>query len=328
MRPMTHSVASFVDGRWVLDAPGGTLDIRNPARLDEKVAEARLGDATSFVQACRAAREAQVAWARVPAPVRGRAIQQLGRLVEENAEALARIMTREIGKPIKESRGSVQEVIDTCNFFVSEGRRLYGMTVPSELPDKQLFTFRNPVGVAAIVTAGNFPVAVPSWYLVPALLCGNAVVWKPADYAAASAHALFELFAHGGGPANRCAVRPPPAAAMPRAWRQEPHGDPARRRPRSRRRGRAVQRLRHRGPALHVTGHRHRPRGRPRRLPRALHRGRRRRTDRRPHQGCRLRPDARRAVCAAVRGLARRDRRPSSGEWLDRGRAHHTGQPA
>ena len=75
---MTHSVSSFIDGTWVQDAPGGTLDIRNPARLDEKVAEARLGDATSFVQACRAAREAQMAWARVPAPVRGRAIQQLG----------------------------------------------------------------------------------------------------------------------------------------------------------------------------------------------------------------------------------------------------------
>jgi acyl-CoA reductase-like NAD-dependent aldehyde dehydrogenase len=199
---MTHSVASFVDGKWVQDAPGGTLDIRNPARLDEKVAEARLSDATSFVQACRAAREAQMAWARVPAPVRGRAIQQLGRLVEENAEALARIMTREIGKPIKESRGSVQEVIDTCNFFVSEGRRLYGMTVPSELPDKQLFTFRNPVGVAAIVTAGNFPVAVPSWYLVPALLCGNAVVWKPAEYAPATSQALAALFAHAGFPSG------------------------------------------------------------------------------------------------------------------------------
>ena len=132
--------------------------------------------------------------------MRGRAIQQLGRLVEDNAETLARIMTREIGKPIAEARGSVQEVVDTCNFFVSEGRRLYGMTVPSELPDKQLFTFRNPVGVAAIVTAGNFPVAVPSWYLVPALLCGNAAVWKPAEYAPATSEALAQLFLHAGFP--------------------------------------------------------------------------------------------------------------------------------
>src|SRR5438046_2386854 len=81
-----------------------------------------------------------------------------------------------------------------------EGRRLYGQTVPSEMHDKQLFTFRTPVGVAVIITAGNFPVAVPSWYLVPALLCGNTVVWKPAEYAAASAQAMAELFLHGGLP--------------------------------------------------------------------------------------------------------------------------------
>jgi aldehyde dehydrogenase (NAD+) len=92
--------------------------------------------------------------------------------------------------------------VDTCTFFASEGRRLYGMTVPSELADKQLLTFRNPVGVATIVTAGNFPVAVPSWYLVPALLCGNAAVWKPAEYAPATSEALAQLFLHAGFPAG------------------------------------------------------------------------------------------------------------------------------
>ncbi len=94
----------------------------------------------------------------------------------------------------------MQEVVDTCTFFAGEGRRLYGQTVPSEMSDKQLFTFRVPVGVAAIVTAGNFPVAVPSWYLVPALLCGNAAVWKPAEYTPAIAQAFTELFAAGGLP--------------------------------------------------------------------------------------------------------------------------------
>ncbi len=197
---MARTVSSSIAGRTREDAPGGTQDVPNPARLDEIVATVGLADATTFVEACAAARNAQRDWARVPAPVRGRAIQQLGRLVEDNAETLARIMTREIGKPIAEARGSVQEVVDTCNFFVSEGRRLYGMTVPSELPDKQLFTFRNPVGVAAIVTAGNFPVAVPSWYLVPALLCGNAAVWKPAEYAPATSEALAQLFLHAGFP--------------------------------------------------------------------------------------------------------------------------------
>ena len=113
---------------------------------------------------------------------------------------MARLVTREIGKPYAESLGEVQEIIDTCDFFVAEGRRLYGQTVPSEMPDKQLFTFRMPVGVAAIITAGNFPVAVPAWYLVPALLCGNAVVWKPAEYAPALGDALAELFRAGGVP--------------------------------------------------------------------------------------------------------------------------------
>ena len=161
-----------------------------------------LGDAATFVDACRAARAAQKEWAAVPAPARGRVIAQVGRLVEANKEALATLVTREIGKPYPEALGEVQEIIDTCDFFLGEGRRLYGQTVPSEMPDKQLFTFRVPVGVAAIITAGNFPVAVPSWYLVPAILCGNAVVWKPAEYSAALGDALAELFHAGGVPAG------------------------------------------------------------------------------------------------------------------------------
>ncbi|MGH2825099.1 MAG: aldehyde dehydrogenase family protein, partial [Thermoleophilaceae bacterium] len=152
----TRTVGSIIAGQARED--GRRVESRNPANLEELVCEAWLGDAGTFVDACRAAREAQSAWAATPAPVRGKAIGRIGRLVEDNKEALARLLTREIGKPYPESLGEVQEIVDTCDFFVSEGRRLYGQTVPSELPDKQLFTFRNPVGVAAIVTAGNFPV--------------------------------------------------------------------------------------------------------------------------------------------------------------------------
>jgi acyl-CoA reductase-like NAD-dependent aldehyde dehydrogenase len=195
-----RAVTSYIGGAPASGAPGGTLQSVNPANTDEVVAEIQLGDAGTFVEACRAARGAQQAWAQTPAPQRGRAIQQIGRLVEDNKEALARIVTREIGKPYSEALGEVQEIIDTCDFFLGEGRRLYGQTVPSEMHDKQLFTFRVPVGSAAIITAGNFPVAVPSWYLVPALLCGNTVVWKPAEYAAASAQAMADLFLHGGLP--------------------------------------------------------------------------------------------------------------------------------
>lgn len=197
---MSRTVSSIIAGRPASDAPGGRDVSTNPAKTEEAVAEVALGDASTFVAACEAARAAQLEWAAVPAPVRGRAIQQFGRLVEENKEALSRLVTREIGKPYPESLGEVQEIIDTANFFVGEGRRLYGQTVPSEMPDKQLFTFRTPVGVAAIITAGNFPVAVPAWYLVPALLCGNAVVWKPAEYAPATAEALAQLFLHAGLP--------------------------------------------------------------------------------------------------------------------------------
>jgi alpha-ketoglutaric semialdehyde dehydrogenase len=198
--PVTRTVASIIGGQTAEDAPGGRTISINPARIEETVAEVLLGDAATFVEACRAAREAQAGWAATPAPVRARVVQKIGRIVESNKEALARLVTREIGKPYTESLGEVQEIIDTCDFFSGEGRRLYGQTVPSEMPDKQLFTFRVPVGVAAIITAGNFPVAVPSWYLVPAITCGNALVWKPAEYSPAIADALAQLFLHGGLP--------------------------------------------------------------------------------------------------------------------------------
>ncbi|MFG1615316.1 aldehyde dehydrogenase family protein [Nonomuraea wenchangensis] len=195
---MSRQIMSVVGGKEA--ASTATYDSTNPARPAEVVARVGLADAATFAAACRAAAEAQREWAKVPAPVRGRVIASIGRLVEANAEALARLVTEEIGKPYAEALGEVREIVDTCDFFLGEGRRLYGQTVPSEMPDKNLFTFRNPVGVAAVITAGNFPVAVPSWYLVPALLCGNAVVWKPAEYAAASAHAMFELFTAAGLP--------------------------------------------------------------------------------------------------------------------------------
>jgi aldehyde dehydrogenase (NAD+) len=107
-----------------------------------------------------------------------------------------------MGKPVREARGSVQEAIDTAEFFQSEGRRLYGQTVPSELPQKELFTYRRAVGVVAAITAGNFPIAVPSWKLVPAILCGNAVVWKPSDDAPGVAELFAELWRRAGLPAG------------------------------------------------------------------------------------------------------------------------------
>src|ERR687890_956281 len=192
-----RTVSSIIDGEPV---PGGRIEAStNPARLDEVVGEVAFTDAGTFVAAAEAAKKAQGVWAAVPAPVRGRAIAHIGRLIEDSAEALARLVTAEIGKPYGEALGEVREIIDTCDFFLGEGRRLYGQTVPSEMPDKQLFTFRKPVGGVAVIPAGNFPVAVPAWYIVPALLAGNTVVWKPAEYSAVVSAAFHELFVRGGG---------------------------------------------------------------------------------------------------------------------------------
>ena len=196
---MARSIVSIVNGRPAEGPAAGVVDSPNPSRLTDVVAEVTLADAGTFAAACAAAKQAQPLWADIPAPVRGRTVAAIGRIVEANKEALARLVTRELGKPYPEALGEVQEIIDTCDFFLGEGRRLYGQTVPSEMPDKQLFTFRDPVGVVAVITAGNFPVAVPSWYLIPALLCGNAVVWKPAEYSPACGAALFELIVRGGG---------------------------------------------------------------------------------------------------------------------------------
>src|ERR1700677_3908294 len=197
---MNRNVTSVIAGHEETGAPGGRFRSVNPAATSEVVAEVALGSAKTFADAARAGRAAEAAWADVPAPVRGRAIAHIGRLVEANAGALARLVTREVGKPYAEALGEVQEIVDTCDFFVGGGGRLYGGTVPSEMRDKALFTFRMPVGTLAVITAGNFPVAVPSWYLVPALLCGNTAVWKPAEYSAAVATALYELFVAGGLP--------------------------------------------------------------------------------------------------------------------------------
>lgn len=173
---------------------------KNPANLSEIVAKTSGSTSAQIISALERAKNAQRKWAAIPAPARGRVIANVGRLVEKNKENLSKLVTKEMGKVFKEALGEVQEVIDTCDFFLGEGRRLYGQTVPSEMPNKNLFTYRMPVGNVFIITAGNFPAAVPSWYLVPALLAGNSVVWKPSEFTPAVAHALTKLFHAGGIP--------------------------------------------------------------------------------------------------------------------------------
>jgi len=151
-------------------------------------------------KAAKAARDAFQTWKEVPAPVRGEIVGRIGSALIANKEKLAKVITREIGKTLREARGEVQEAIDTCHFFQSEGRRLYGQTVPSELPNKEITTYRRPVGVCGILAANNFPLAVPSWKIIPAILCGNTVVWKPSDDAPTIAYLFARCMMDAGLP--------------------------------------------------------------------------------------------------------------------------------
>jgi len=153
----------------------------NPANREDILGTFANASLEECREACLQAKKGLEIWKKTPAPIRAGIISNFGKLIEKNKEALSQILTREMGKPIKEARGDVQEAIDTCYFFVSEGRRLYGQTVPSEMSNKELFTYRRPVCVFACITAGNFPFAVPSWYFIPALVCGNTCVWKPSE---------------------------------------------------------------------------------------------------------------------------------------------------
>jgi alpha-ketoglutaric semialdehyde dehydrogenase len=153
-------------------------------------------------QAAKAAADAFTKWKSTPAPIRGAIIGRIGRIIEEQKEKLAKVITREIGKTPREAMGEVQEAIDTCQFFQSEGRRLYGQTVPSEMHRKELFTYRRPIGVVGMITAGNFPMAVPSWKIIPAILCGNTVVWKPSEDAPTIAYLFMRAMVDAGLPAG------------------------------------------------------------------------------------------------------------------------------
>lgn len=192
------NACSYINGEWSVGTTA--LKTLNPADTTIAVGEFTEASGEEIIRAAQAARSASKKWASTPAPVRGGIIGQFGSLVASNKEALALVLTQEIGKPYREALGSVQEVIDTCVFFASEGRRLYGQTVPSEMPHKELFTYRRPIGVFGCITAGNFPVAVPAWYFVPALVAGNTCVWKPSEDALLTSYFFTELLHHSGVP--------------------------------------------------------------------------------------------------------------------------------
>ncbi len=177
-----------------------TFESRNSSNLSDVVGIFPEATKEQVRAACDAAAQAFKIWSRTPAPIRGEVIGNIGKAITREKEALSQLVCREMGKTLKEARGDVQEAIDTCHFFQSEGRRLYGQTVPSEMQNKELMTYRRPLGVVGIVTAGNFPVAVPAWKIIPALVTGNTIVWKPSEDAPACAYAMVQLMSEAGLP--------------------------------------------------------------------------------------------------------------------------------
>lgn len=195
---MTRRFTHIIDGKPV-DSPSAFLS-RNSSDLEDVIGAFPEATREQVRAACAAARRAFATWGKTPAPIRGQIIGSIGKAIEREKEALSRLVSREMGKTLKEARGDVQEAIDTCHFFQSEGRRLYGQTVPSEMPRKELMTYRRPLGVVSIITAGNFPVAVPSWKIIPALVTGNTIVWKPSEDCPAASYALVKLIEEAGLP--------------------------------------------------------------------------------------------------------------------------------
>ena len=191
---------NIINGRLKSSSDGSTFLSVNPANLSDEVGEFPLSTREDVHDAIAAAREALASWSSTPAPTRGQIIGNMGRLLMEHKEDLVRLQAREIGKTVKECGGEIQEAIDTSLFFQSEGRRLYGQTVNSELPDKELFTYRRPLGVCGIINACNFPSAVPFWKMIPAIICGNTCVWKSPQDSPLLSFALARVMHEAGLP--------------------------------------------------------------------------------------------------------------------------------
>ena len=197
---MAKKFQNFINGKWVDAKSGQTFENRNPANWDELVGTFPKSSKDDVDEAVRTARSAFEKWRLMPAPKRGDILRTVGDIMVAKKEELARQMTREMGKVLAETRGDVQEGIDTAYYASSEGRRLFGHTVPSELPDKFNMAMRVPIGVAGIVTPWNFPMAIPTWKIFPALLCGNTIVFKPASDTPATATSLIEILLEAGVP--------------------------------------------------------------------------------------------------------------------------------
>jgi alpha-ketoglutaric semialdehyde dehydrogenase len=193
----TKSLTNYINGEWI--SVNNTTSVINPA-TGEEIVQVSLSDKEHVDAAVRAAKEAQKRWAHVPAPQRAEVLYKVGNILKERKEELSQLLTMENGKVLEEARGEVQEAIDMAFYMAGEGRRLFGQTTPSELKDKFAMSVRVPVGVVGIITPWNFPIAIASWKSFPAIVAGNAVIWKPATETPIMAYELTKIFEEAGLP--------------------------------------------------------------------------------------------------------------------------------
>ncbi|MGH7457993.1 MAG: aldehyde dehydrogenase family protein [Longimicrobiaceae bacterium] len=197
---MPERFKNFIAGEWVGPESGDHFENRNPADSGDLVGLWPRSGPADLDRAVEAAWRAFPAWRATPAPERGALLKTVGDLLTDRKEEIARAATREMGKVLLETRGDVQEGIDTAYYAATEGRRLFGYTVPSELKDKWAMSYRRPIGVAGLITPFNFPLAIPTWKLFPALVCGNCVIIKPAEDVPHSVTMLVEVLEEAGVP--------------------------------------------------------------------------------------------------------------------------------
>ena len=191
---------NYINGEWVHAVSGKTFLNYNPANLEDIIGEFALSDKADVDNAVAAAKVAYESWRLIPAPKRGDIMRKVGDIFNRRKKELARVMTREMGKPTFETEGDVQEAIDTAYYAASETRRLFGHTVPSEMNNKMNLSFRTPIGVVGVITAWNFPIAVPSWKILPAIAAGNTVLFKPSKDAPHSGVIFAEIMEEAGIP--------------------------------------------------------------------------------------------------------------------------------
>lgn len=193
---------NYINGEWVESRSGKAFENRNPANTDELVGMFPASTEEDAQLAIEAAREAYKSWRLVPAPKRAEILFRAAEILVKRKEELAQDMTREMGKVIAETRGDVQEAIDMTYYMAGEGRRQFGLTTPSELPNKFAMCVRQPIGVCAMITPWNFPMAIPSWKVMPALILGNTLVLKPASDTPLSSYNLIQVLSEAGVPSG------------------------------------------------------------------------------------------------------------------------------